>query len=87
MMHYAFDLSEEMQLPVLMRLVTRLSHSRSAVTFKERRAQNGIQLPVNTDRFALIPSHAKVQYDKLVNKRQLLLEASEKCHFNKLEIC
>jgi indolepyruvate ferredoxin oxidoreductase alpha subunit len=87
MMHYAFDLSEEMQLPVLMRLVTRLSHSRSAVIFKERRAQNGIQLPVITDRFALIPSHAKVQYDKLVNKRVLLLEASEKCHFNKLELC
>jgi indolepyruvate ferredoxin oxidoreductase alpha subunit len=86
MMHYAFDLSEELQLPVLVRLVTRLSHSRSGVTFKERRAQNGIQLPINTDRFALIPSHAKVQYEKLVNKRELLLEASEKCHYNKLEL-
>jgi indolepyruvate ferredoxin oxidoreductase alpha subunit len=86
MMHYAFDLSEETQLPVLMRLVTRLSHSRSGVIFKERRAQNGIQLPVNTDRFALIPAHAKIQYDKLVHKRELLLEASEKCHYHKLEL-
>jgi len=84
MMHYAFDLSEDTQLPVLLRLVTRLSHSRSGVTFKERRAQNGIQLPINTDRFALIPSNARKQYDKLVGKKQDLLEASEKSPFNKL---
>ncbi len=86
MMHYAFDLSEELQLPVLVRLVTRLSHSRSGVVFKERRAQNGIQLPVNTERFSLVPSHAKKQYEKLVGKRELLLEASEKCLYNKLEL-
>ena len=84
MMHYAFDLSEETQLPVLVRLVTRLSHSRSAVVFKERRTQNGIQLPVNTDRFALIPSNARKQYDKLVNKKTFLLESSEKSPWNKL---
>ncbi|MDZ7612421.1 MAG: thiamine pyrophosphate-binding protein [Flavobacteriaceae bacterium] len=36
-MHYAFDLSEELQLPVLVRMVTRLSHSRAGVLFKERR--------------------------------------------------
>ncbi len=84
MMHYAFDLSEETQLPVLLRLVTRLSHSRSGVTFKERRAQNGIQLPINTERFALIPSNARKQYDRLVDKKDSLLKASEKSPFNKL---
>ena len=84
MMHYAFDLSEETQLPVLLRMVTRLSHSRSGVTFKERRAQNGIQLPVNTDRFALVPSNARKQYDKLVHKKNDLLAASEKSPFNKI---
>ena len=31
MMAYAFELSEELRLPVLMRLVTRLAHSRAAV--------------------------------------------------------
>lgn len=84
MMHYAFDLSEETQLPVLLRLVTRLSHSRTGIVFKERRAQNGIQFPVNTDRFALIPSNARKQYDKLVNKRSMLIKASEESPFNRL---
>lgn len=68
-MHYAFDLSEELQLPILVRMVTRLSHSRAGVIIKERRAQNGIQLPVDTTRFALIPLNAKKQYEKLVKKK------------------
>jgi indolepyruvate ferredoxin oxidoreductase alpha subunit len=84
MMHYAYELSEELQIPVLVRMVTRLSHSRSGVVFKERRCQNGIQLPVNTDRFALIPANAKKEYKKLVHKREHLLKASEKSPWNKL---
>lgn len=84
MMHYAFDLSEEIRLPVLLRLVTRLSHSRSGVIFKERRAQNGIQLPVKTDRFTLIPSNAKKQFEELIEKRSSLVQASESSSWNKL---
>ena len=85
-MHYAFDLSEELQLPILVRMVTRLSHSRAGVIIKERRAQNGIQLPVDTTRFALIPLNAKKQYEKLVKKKNVLLESSERSRFNKLKI-
>jgi len=85
-MHYAFDLSEELKLPILVRLVTRLSHSRSGVTFKERRNQNGIQLPVNTKRFALIPAYAKEQYKSLVGKKSSLLEISENSPLNKLTL-
>ncbi len=86
-MHYAFDLSEELKLPVLLRLVTRLSHSRSGVIFKERRTQNGIQLPINSKRFALIPANAKKQFEKLVLKKRKLLESSAKSKFNKLSLC
>ncbi len=86
MMHYAFDLSEELQLPILLRMVTRLSHSRSGVTFKERRMQNGMQLPVDTKRFALIPAFAREQYETLVNKKSLLVDSSEVSKFNKLEL-
>ena len=65
-MHYAFDLSEELKLPVLVRMVTRLSHSRAGINLKERRAQNGIQLPDDTKRFSLIPLYAKKQFKKLL---------------------
>ncbi|MEN8124155.1 MAG: thiamine pyrophosphate-dependent enzyme [Bacteroidota bacterium] len=83
-MHYAFDLSEELKLPILVRMVTRLSHSRAGVIFKERRTQNGIQLPVDTTQFALIPAYAKKQFEKLVSKKSLLIESSEKSTYNKL---
>ncbi|MEN8186194.1 MAG: thiamine pyrophosphate-dependent enzyme [Bacteroidota bacterium] len=86
MMHYAFDLSEELQLPILLRMVTRLSHSRAGVVFKERRTQNGIQLPVDTKRFALIPAFARGQYKTLVDKKGLLIDSSEVSKFNKLEL-
>jgi len=85
-MHYAFDISEEYKLPVLVRMVTRLSHSRAGIIIKERRAQNGIQLPVDTTRFALIPLNAKKQFEKLVKKKSVLLESSEKSRFNKLKL-
>ncbi|MBN4048515.1 hypothetical protein JYU17_00930, partial [Flavobacteriaceae bacterium AH-315-O20] len=85
-MHYAFDLSEELKLPILIRMVTRLSHSRAGVIFKERRKQNGIQLPINSKRFALIPSNAKEQYKKLADKKQQLIKYSEKSSLNKLNL-
>jgi len=40
---YAFDLSEKMELPVLLRIPTRLSHSRAVVLSNEPRGQNQLQ--------------------------------------------
>ena len=85
-MHYAFDLSENLKLPILVRMVTRLSHSRAGIILKERRAQNGIQLPVDTKRFALIPAYAKKQFEKLVNKKSALIESSENSKLNTLSL-
>ena len=85
-MHYAFDYSEELKLPVLLRIVTRLSHSRSGIEFKPRRFQNEMQLPSDTSRFALIPMNAKKQFEKLVHKKAILVEHSEKSSFNELRL-
>ena len=86
MMSYAFDLSEEIKLPVLIRMVTRLSHSRSGVIFGEQRDQNKIELPIDTSNFTLIPANAKKQFDKLVHKKKYLVQASEESSFNELHI-
>ena len=85
-MHYAFDLSEDLKLPVLLRMVTRLSHSRAGVILKERRAQNGMQLPVDTTRFTLLPMNARKQFDQLVNKKNILIEHSENSNLNRLNL-
>ncbi|MCK7482319.1 MAG: hypothetical protein M0C28_38165 [Candidatus Moduliflexus flocculans] len=39
----AYDLSEQFEVPVMIRMVTRLSHSRSAVEVREPRPQNALR--------------------------------------------
>ena len=45
LMAYAFELSEELRLPVLMRTVTRLAHSRAAVEVGEPQPQRPLGAP------------------------------------------
>ncbi|MFZ0491046.1 MAG: thiamine pyrophosphate-dependent enzyme [Salegentibacter sp.] len=85
-MSYAFDLSEEVKLPVLLRLVTRLSHSRAGIETKERRKPNDVDLPADTSRFALLPMNARKQFDLLVNKQDKLIEHSENSDLNFLKL-
>lgn len=81
---HAFKLSEQLQLPVLLRLVTRLAHSRSLVTFNKKIAQKKLNFPEDIKRFQLVPARAKPQYDLLVNKQNQIREYAEDSPFNKL---
>lgn len=84
MVHYAFELSESMATPVLMRVTTRLAHSRAGVARKEPRAQNDIKLPGNLKQFILLPAIARRQYKHLLEKQVRFIENSESSPFNKL---
>jgi indolepyruvate ferredoxin oxidoreductase alpha subunit len=86
MIRHAFNLSEQLQLPVLLRLVTRLSHSRSLVTFNKPKKQKNISFLEDIKRFQLIPARAKPQFDKLVKKQKRIRTFSEESPFNKLVI-
>ena len=44
---YAFDLSEQLHEPVLLRVTTRMAHSRAVVQTAEVRAQNDMSFPHN----------------------------------------
>ncbi len=61
----AFDLSEKYRLPVLLRITTRLAHSRASVTLREPRAMNKQSLPSNPRQFVLLPAIARKQYRAL----------------------
>ena len=73
----AFDLSEKFQLPVLLRLVTRLAHSRAQVTLAPARQQNLPNYVKDASRFTLIPSNARRAYNLLLDKQSGLQAASE----------
>lgn len=83
MAHYGFDLSEKYGLPVLLRMVTRLSHSRSGVQTKAKREQNPINTPKDPNQFVLLPAVARKRYKKLLAQQDALLEESENSPFNK----
>jgi indolepyruvate ferredoxin oxidoreductase alpha subunit len=82
---YAFDLSEKLSLPVLIRMVTRLSHSRAGILTSERVEQNQIHLPKNKHQFQLIPIHARGRYKHLVDIQSDILEISENSYFNEFK--
>src|SRR5512140_2690345 len=53
----AFDLSERFQVPVLVRLVTRLAHSRAVVRVREPRAENAIAKASVPESWILLPAN------------------------------
>ncbi|HVP57199.1 MAG TPA: thiamine pyrophosphate-dependent enzyme [bacterium] len=85
----AFDVSEEFGVPVLVRLVTRLSHSRSSVVPREPRAQNtppaGKAGYGPWDQWTLLPINARKRFRALVEKQADLTRMAEGSEFNRLE--
>lgn len=83
MMGVAFDYSEAIKEPVLLRVVTRLAHSRAGVMVKEPREQNAIN--ISTDAWVLLPGIARRKYDALIGKQDAMIMESNKSVFNKSE--
>ncbi len=77
-----FELSEKYRVPVLMRITTRLSHSRSGVVRSEMKTQNLLRLPSDRRQFVLLPSIAKVRYKGLLNSQLGYEQESENSEFN-----
>ncbi|MCM1377094.1 MAG: thiamine pyrophosphate-dependent enzyme [Clostridium sp.] len=80
---YGFDLSEKHQIPVMVRLVTRLSHSRAVVETEDTpREQNKLHYPEHHDQWVLMPAISKQRYKRLLNDYESLREAAETSPFN-----
>ncbi len=85
MMAYGFDLSERLRLPVLMRIVTRLAHSRAVVQISETaRPENPLSDPADPAGWVLLPARARRKYNELIAAQPLLQESSANSPFNKV---
>jgi indolepyruvate ferredoxin oxidoreductase, alpha subunit len=82
-MHYGFDLSEKYGTPVLVRITTRLAHSRYGVECLDPLAEKEIRLPRNKRQFVLLPAIARKNYDALLKKQILFEEEAQASPFNK----
>jgi len=85
MTRQAFDLSEEAGIPVMLRLVTRLSHSRSTVEPRAARPENELRYAPSCD-WTLLPTNARRRFKALLEKQADLLRRAEKSEFNSLQL-
>lgn len=82
MAYHGFKLSEKYKVPVMMRLTTRLAHSRAGVERLTQVAQNQLILPTDPRQFVLLPSIARKQYKVLLNNQESFEQESEKSEYN-----
>lgn len=85
MMADAFDFSERFKVPVLMRMVTRMAHSRAVVETGAVRGQNPLSYPENPGDWVLMPAVARRRNEHLIALHADFVEASENSVYNKLE--
>ncbi|MDR0443156.1 MAG: indolepyruvate ferredoxin oxidoreductase subunit alpha [Treponema sp.] len=81
----AFDVSERFHVPVLLRLVTRLSHARAAVKPEKARGQNPVSKTTEKNLWMLLPAFARKNYAALIEKQKELEEWSFRHPVNKFD--
>jgi indolepyruvate ferredoxin oxidoreductase alpha subunit len=82
----AFELSEHFRVPVMLRLVTRLAHSRTTVEVGEQREENPMKRAPERTSWILLPAFARRQWHKLLERQSEIIEWSENTPFNRLEL-
>ncbi|WP_423127719.1 thiamine pyrophosphate-dependent enzyme [Gaoshiqia sp. Z1-71] len=83
MAYDGFRLSEETGLPVMLRITTRLAHSRSGVVWKNVLPENKLSLPGDPQQFVLLPAIARRRYKGLLEKQSLLARLSDESVYNR----
>jgi indolepyruvate ferredoxin oxidoreductase, alpha subunit len=78
-----FKLSEKYKTPVLIRITTRLSHSRYGVETREQIEENSLSLPEDPKQFVLLPAIARNRYKTLLDNQKNFNLESEESFFNK----
>ncbi len=85
-MSLAFDLSESLKLPVVMRMVTRLAHSRASVEVKGAAREVNPFNPDSGKHWVLLPAIARKQYQLLISKQPEMRQLSEDSKMNRFEV-
>ena len=83
----AFEDSERLGLPVMVRLVTRLAHSRSAIQVRDEPVTApGLGIEPEPANWTLLPVNARRQYGVLLDKYKALCDAADDSQYNELHL-
>ncbi|MEE0944138.1 MAG: indolepyruvate ferredoxin oxidoreductase subunit alpha [Clostridia bacterium] len=81
----AFELSEEYDTPVFLRLSTRISHSQSMVELKDREEKELLPYEKNIGKYVMMPGNAKKQHIVVEERQRKLAEYANVNELNKVE--
>ncbi len=81
----AFDLSEQFDTPVLLRVTTRLCHSKSLVELEDRQEREPKAYEKNIKKYVTTPANAKALRKNLKARLEALTAYSNNCDLNKAE--
>ncbi len=79
---YGFELSEKMGIPVLVRMTTRLAHSRAVVNQIPIMAENELSTPKNPRQWVLMPAISRGRYNTLLEEYKEFEKIAETSSFN-----
>ncbi len=85
MARYAYELSEEYQTPVLLRLTSRICHVKGMVAVGERIERASKGFAKNAERWVMVPGHAKRRIPLMHAREQELKRLSDEMPLNVLE--
>lgn len=84
MVETAFSLSEQLQLPVLMRVTTRMAHSRAVVECADSpRQQNELNYNAKASNWVLLPAFARKRNLVVTSQQPLLEQMALESNYNK----
>jgi len=82
----AYDISEQFDTPVLLRLSTRVSHSQSLTSFEERQEKPLNSYVKNTQKNVMMPAMARVKHEIIEKRIEEQKEFAYSSNLNKMEI-
>jgi len=82
----AFEVSERFHLPVMVRLTTRLAHSRAVVRVGEAKPPRPLDKSANPTGWILLPNLARRNWERLLKAQESLRQYSEGSPYNALTL-
>ena len=82
----AFELSEEFDTPVIMKMCTRVAHSQSVVETSERVCPDTIPYEKNIAKYVMMPGNAIRRHPIVEERTRKLIEYADNCPFNRVEM-
>lgn len=83
MTYNGFELSERLGVPVMLRITTRLAHSRSGVEQRSSKPQNEMNLPTDHRKFILLPANSRARFKQLIKDQATFEEEAFNSPYNK----